>query len=460
MNPFIAGFVLFLGLGAATASAAVPNPTVIGPIPENAPPGDLSRDHTFFASEIVDDFGYMEEEFFIEGTANAYLTPPLTTGTIVSSGHPYVSRIVVRRPAKAQRFNGTVILEWLNVTTGMDVDSWLAGNAEHYMREGYAWIGVSAQRDGIHAPFTGLRDWNPARYGTLDVTNGGTLPDDELGYDIFSQAGQAVMSPVGVEPLGGLQAERIIARGASQSAFRLGIYYNSIQPLANLFDGFVLIIGPNSTVRMDLGVPVFQLHTETEAISIALGEFPPVQPDSDTHRTWQVAGSAHVDAAFSDNFIAHFERDFQLPWPLIVCDLPNAGFNDVRFHHVVNAAQEHLVRWVKDGTPPPIAPLIETVGPVVARDELGLALGGIRIADLEVPTAYNVGFNSGAHPFCPLLGPHVPFVEEMLDELYPTHGSYVKQVSAVVQDNLAAGYITKRDGRETLTEAARSDFGK
>jgi len=445
------------------AVAQVPNPTVTGPIPETAQPGDPSRDHTFFASEIVDEFGYVEEEFFIEGTANAYLTPPLATGTIISSGHPYRSRIVVRRPARAQRFNGTVIIEWLNVTSGLDIDSWLAGNAEHYMREGYAWVGVSVQRVGIHEPFSGLRDWNPARYGMLDVTDGGTLLDDELSHDVFSQAGQAVMSPVGVDPLGGLQAERIIASGTSQSADLMGGYYNSIQPLGNLFDAFMLITA-NPTVRTDLGVPVFKLHTETEAIFIALGvpfpPSPPVQPDTDVHRTWQVAGTSHVDAELSGNFIAHFERDFQLPWPLIVCTLPNAGFNGVRFHHVVNAAQEHLLRWVKDGTPPPIAPLIETIGPDVVRDELGLALGGIRIADLEVPTAYNVGFNSGAHPFCPLLGPHIPFDEDTLDALYPTHGSYVEQVSAVVQDNLAAGYITKRDARETRTEAAQSDFGK
>jgi hypothetical protein len=463
MKRNITGLIFLLCLGLPASSWAVPNPTVTGPIPSTAQAGDPSREHTFFANEIVGDFGYVEEEFFIEGTANAYLTPPLATGTIVSSGHPYVSRIVVRRPAKAQRFNGTVILEWLNVTTGMDADSWLAGNAEHYMREGYAWVGVSAQQDGIHAPFTGLRDWNPARYGALDLTDGGTLLDDALCYDVFSQAGQAVMNPVGVDPLGGLQAERIIARGASQSAFRLGIYYNSIQPLANLLDAFMLVLG-NSTVRMDLGVPVFKLHTETEAIFIALGvpfpPSPPLQPDTDIHRTWQVAGSGHVDAAFSVKFIAHFERDFQIPWPLLVCDLPNAGFNTVRFHHVVNAAQEHVVRWVKDGTPPPIAPLIETIGPVVARDELGLALGGIRIADLEVPTAFNVGFNSGTHPFCPILAPHIPFDEETLDELYPTHGSYIEQVGAVVQDNLEAGYITRRDARETLTEAARSDFGK
>ena len=66
-----------LAFTASPVWGEVPNPTVTGPIPENAAPGDPSHDYTFFTSEIVDDFGYVEEEFFIEGTANRYDTPPL-----------------------------------------------------------------------------------------------------------------------------------------------------------------------------------------------------------------------------------------------------------------------------------------------------------------------------------------------------------------------------------------------
>src|SRR5450631_474929 len=57
------------------------------------------------------------------------------------------------------------------------------------MREGYAWVGVSAQRVGIKQ----LNTWSPARYGTLSVEalnddpQGGTLDDrgDVLSWDIF-----------------------------------------------------------------------------------------------------------------------------------------------------------------------------------------------------------------------------------------------------------------------------------
>jgi hypothetical protein len=434
----------------------VPNPTVTGPIPENAPAGDPSHEYTFFTSEIVDSFGYVEEEFFIEGTANVYDTPPLATGSILSSDHPYKTRIVVRRPVKPQRFNGTVILEWQNVTAGYDIDaSWVGGSDEHFMREGYVWVGVSAQRVGVHQAFTGLRDWSPVRYGSLDVTDGGTILDDGLSYDIFSQAGQAVMNPVGVDPLSGLQPERILASGASQSAGRLVIYYNSIQPLASLFDAFFLLVG-GGTVRTDLGVPVFKLQSETEAIFIALG-FGSLQPDSDTHRTWQVAGTAHADGTFLEGVVENADRDSIPTAPPGLCDFPEGS--EVRFYHVGNAAHDHMVRWVNDGTPPPIAPLIDTIGPFIARDELGLALGGIRIADLEIPIALNTGSNGGPS-FCLLFGTNIPFDQETLDELYPNHGSYVDPVQSVVEGNLADGYIPQRDAQTTITDAAQSEIGK
>jgi hypothetical protein len=61
---------------------------------------------------------YVEEEYFFEGTATRYSTPPLATGGVVSTGHPYKTRMIVRRPASAERFNGIVVVEWVNVTAG------------------------------------------------------------------------------------------------------------------------------------------------------------------------------------------------------------------------------------------------------------------------------------------------------------------------------------------------------
>ena len=62
--------------------------------------------------------------------------------------------------------------------------------------------------------------WSPARYGTLDVTNGGKISGDALAADIYSQAGTAVRRVPAI--LGGLKPTHVIAAGQSQSAGRLG----------------------------------------------------------------------------------------------------------------------------------------------------------------------------------------------------------------------------------------------
>jgi len=133
-----------------------------------------------------------------------------------------------------------------------------------------------------------------------------------------------------------------------------------------------------------------------------------------------------------------------------------------RVGHVMNAAFDHLVRWVNDGVPPPSAPPIETtaVGPpaVAARDKHGNALGGIRLAEHAVPTARNTGVNSGAG-FCRLYGSHEPFDATTIGSLYPTHATYVTAVHDVTQRALKAGYILKVDADHTIAAAEKSSVG-
>jgi hypothetical protein len=129
-----------------------PNPVVIGPIRASVPPGDPSHDYPFFSTTAdLDRYGYVEEEFFIEGAANRYnISNPLATATIRDTGHPYRTRMIVRRPALPGGFNGTVVLELQNVAAGYDLDAGWAQSQEHLMRRGYAWVGVSALRSGVY----------------------------------------------------------------------------------------------------------------------------------------------------------------------------------------------------------------------------------------------------------------------------------------------------------------------
>jgi len=362
---FASLLTLAVALWAGVATAGVPIPVVTGPIPANAPPGDPSHDYPQLATSLdlgrpldLASLGYVEEEYFFSGTANAYSTPPLATGTIVSSGHPYKSRIIVRRPTSPAQFNGTVLVEWVNVTSGYNNDALFRSSQDHLVRAGYAYVGVSAQRVGVQVPPGGLTAWSPGRYGSLDVTDNGTITDDSLSYDIFSQAAQAIRTPQGVDMLAGLPVRRIIAIGASQSEGRLVTYHNSIHPLANVFDGYVLVLGLGGQLRTELGVKVFKVNTETDLLF--LGEVAARQPDSDHLRTWEVAGASHV--AFSDHArrVDLVTRDSLPPYTPWICDIQPALSHVARFQ-VLNAVYGHISRWISHGTPPPAAPRVDVV---------------------------------------------------------------------------------------------------
>ena len=60
----------------------------------------------------------------------------------------YKTRILVRRPTNPAHFNGTVLVEWMNVSAGESAPDWDFLNPM-LMRDGYAYVGVSAQALGV-----------------------------------------------------------------------------------------------------------------------------------------------------------------------------------------------------------------------------------------------------------------------------------------------------------------------
>ena len=163
-----------------------------------------------FGGPTVDfaQYGFLSEEFFLEGTAVRYR---LQEGTTASrdgkwavepcESAAYKTRFVVYRPTDPARFNGTVIVSWNNVSAGHDL---FGGESREILEEGYAFVGVTPQRVGVHgiAPMNlGLVDWDKERYGTLSI------PSDDYSFDIYTHAARAVGRdrPRGeLDPMGGL----------------------------------------------------------------------------------------------------------------------------------------------------------------------------------------------------------------------------------------------------------------
>jgi hypothetical protein len=458
----IAGSDVSAGL-AGRREAAVPAPTVTGPVPATVRPGDPSHNYPFGAAHVnLTEYGYREDEFFIEGRANEYTLNGVNTAAVASGPYAYKTRVIVRRPLSASRFNGTVIQEWNNVSSDDDQENDWLWSHQHLMREGYAYIGVSAQWRGIEK---GLKVFNPSRYGSLDADAGGKFRDRArvLSFDIFSQAAQAAKHPQGVALLGNLKVRNIIATGHSHN--HLYPYYNGIHPAAGVIDGFVFHGGgTGQDLRRDLKTPAFRLFSEREVIRAATRDL----PDGDYLRTWEVAGAAHADWDLVENLNAVMHRD--LPQSSDsetsgMCEKP--PLSRIPSRMVQYAVYDAMKTWIEKGKQPPVAPRIQLAAAgtgrggapgEIARDDNGNALGGIRLAQLAVPTATDTGENSGGQ-YCDILGSHIPFDSAKLDRMYPTHAGYVAAVERITEANLKAGYITKDGAEETIRLAKQAKVG-
>lgn len=444
----------------------IPTPTV--KLVPTGTIGGKDRDYPFFAMDMnLGKFGYVEEEFFFEGKANTYDTPSPSgvgnnliaagsTANVLTKGNPYKTRMVIYRPTDPSKFNGTTIVEWQNVSNGYDTPAQWFQQKDFILRNGYAWVEVSAQGGSITNATTGLKVWSPNRYGTLDVTNGGTVNGDLLSYDILSQAAKAVRSVPGV--MGGLQTKKLIAMGNSQSAGRLGVYLNGLQPLHKIFDGAILVVG-GPKMRTDLDIPIVKLLSESEIAGAMTNENPLLQPDSANFVTWQLAGTSHSEiygAAVRGTMLL---RDLSKT-------IGETGGVPTRsripYRYVANSAIDKIEKFIDKGTPLPRGkPMVVTNEsvPTVARDADGNVLGGVRMPDIDVPIATDVGYVSypGVTAY---IGGHIPFTKARLDALYPNHSTYVQKYTDAANAFVAQGFMVEQDAQEAISNAENSIIGE
>jgi len=481
---YFAILALATSVRATLAVAQVPSPMVEGPITGgNGTPFIAAT--TFDLAQV----GYMEEEYFISGTASAFTSASALTSDGIWTVTPgstatYKTRILVHRPVKRSKFKGTVVVEWLNVSAGLDAaPDWISAHTE-LIRDGFAWIGVSAQFVGVEGgaavqglPSMGLKQADPVRYGSL------SHPGDSFSYDIFSQAGQAVRQPAGLNPLGDLKVKKVIGAGESQSAFRLVTYINGVDPLAQIYDGFLVhsrggsgaalsqspqpgIALPNPTfIRNDVRVPVLTFETETDLVS--LGYFSNRQEDSDRFRLWEVAGTAHYDAYGLTVGMTDLGKSSSAA-DLIVTSTPIAGItcgspiNSGPQHFVLNAAFAALNKWVTKRKLPPQAPRLDVVAgspPTITRDVNGNAVSGIRTPSVDVPIAALSGLGQTGTAFCSLFGTTVPFDSSALAALYPKHNKYVSAVSKATNAAVKAGFLLGPDAKLIKSSAKAAAIG-
>ena len=428
--------------------------------------------------------GYREEEYFLEGIATKYR--PRAGSELGQDGRwdvepagaaPYRTRYVVYRPADDSAFNGTVLVSWNNVSAGFD--SYTVDSAE-ILESGYAYVAVTAQRAGVHGmgeqPM-GLIQTDPERYSTLSILS------DDYSFDIFTQAARTVSterSRSPIDALDGLDVRHLVAFGGSQSASRLGAYINAVQPIEGPFDAFLpyLYFGGGSPlevenqvfnpgaegmerpslpmircrIRDDLDTLVMVVNSEVEAISC----YPVRQPDTERYRCWEAAGTAHVSLQSMQKRATEMGQDQGVA---LVAALK--GINEVPLNPVLESAYRHLQEWLETGKAPPAQPFIEFGGdpPDVVRDEHGIARGGIRLPQVEVPLATNSAIPAPNNPLGFLGGSCIPFAPEKVIALYGGAEEYLAQFKQAARAAHEAGVILDRD-IEPLVREAESAFDR
>jgi hypothetical protein len=456
--------VLTAAVGAGlTAHAAeqVPGPTVTGPV-------GAGTGRPFPTSPVpLDTAGYTEQEYFLDGTATGYVqADPWGSdgrwGIRPAEQAPYRSRLLVRRPIDPARFNGTVVVEWLDLPGGVDIDPDFLYTHGELLRAGYAWVGVSAQQQGV----TTLRRVDPERYAGL------THPGDTFSYSIYSQAAQVLRHPAGADPLGGLRPRILIGDGYSGSSTRLVTYLNAVQPVDRLFSGFLVhsrwaksapisqppqASQPSPSIvytRTDDSAPVLTVETETEILQTHpsfpnLDYYPVSQPDSRRFRLWEVPGTSHVDATLDALLTAESGS------PPTPCTQPA---NNGQESAVMSAALAQLNRWIRTGVPAPTARRIQVspAATAIIRDGDGNALGGVRTPALDAPIATLTGAgNSGTNQQCEIEGTTTPLSPARLKALYSTHEAYVTAVVQAASAGVIAGFLLPPDAADIVKTATR-----
>lgn len=514
--------LFLLSLAVAQPAAARPCGQVVpctpitleGPIPSPLTGDPAAIAHNPLAgNRQVEAFpGYVQEEFFFAGDVDVfdYDQHPGERGAFpgerlvaVQSDVPYKTRMVVLRPAKAKKFNGTVVVEFMNSTGGRDNAVMWTVSAGYFTREGAVFIGVTTS--GNQAMAYLRNGCGPAPFfpscGTRYSSNGLVISNNGQEYEIISQLVTALKSGIPNQiplPTNFPSVERVFVTGESQQggsaltyatqfhfpavdghlvlsasgarALRSGL--PTCSPTSPPYPGCVAV-PTNRLIRTDLPVPVYQVLAEND-VQVAAR-----QNDTDKYRLIEIAGGAHnTDHTQPVPGTSYTLGDFCVNLSNTLASGPIFG------SHVVSAYFENMRDQVDGGiSPPSVERIAKDAAGVTLRDELGNPLGGARLPEMDVPTnEYFSPFNTGKpvcaagqdpgsppvcipQPFaliglaCALSGSYRPLAPEVIEELYPDHDTYVQGITQKTLDRVADRTLLQEEGLLHIKAAAQSDVG-
>ena len=432
---------------------------------------------------IFSDKGYVEEEYFVYGTANVY-EEKNGQAVVKFANAPYVNRFLVRRPADVSKASGRIAVEILNATSGLDIDRTWVLCKEQMMREGDLYIGITSKPSSLRP----LHKFGPQRYQELYWSNpnpahlpleaiegskfsGAYEQDSEMGlfWDMLSDLGEAIRAQG--EFLGGVKPKKIYLIGWSQSCGYIIRYLNDFAYPGKgfAFDGYFAAGGvrkktpplnqyewgslPSEPGNIIQGVNVPYIMMQTESENADLGNGETKIPDSDDPqmmtRTYEVAGATHDTEYSMKTYYGNAEDEFKVG---ILLDYPGEEplSNNFPYELAFSAAYAHMCRWAEEGAlPPKVEPITLDFAGRNLRDLFGNAVGGWRLPPVDLPVCT---YYPHCTPVIPsengrlsIFGCRFPLSQEQLVEMYGTLDEYKERVEKAAEGCVQKGLLLEAD---------------
>lgn len=408
--------------------------------------------------------GYVEEEFVQEGKAAVYrYVDDENEGRELAIALPaetYRTRLLVRRPASPEQFNGTVYVEILNPTAGWDGDPFWQNTHDYMMRGGAAYVGISSKPVTVNF----LRDtWgeapgfvkrNRSRYASLLMPYFGQVWDVITDTLTLLRAEDSLTNP-----LKDLVVQRVILVGYSQSVDFQVTYANHFHQ-DELVSGYFLAAGGEAAKRINVldgeeehasgdarnkisvAAPVVRFQTQTEVLNFGAYRVRQHEPADPQVRFYEMAGGAHVDVLTGQIGGKSMARDLLASSFSGGCEL---AINPVPIGVVQSALLKVLNQWL-DGVTPPESQFItlDESKSALMLDADGNAMGGLRPPALSAPLGQYLGSNKGAG-FCYLIGGFLPFTGEQLMQRYGTRAALIDQYQAAIHESVRNRFLLPED---------------
>ena len=473
------------------------------PVPEGKHPFAAAAGKCRF-----DEIGYVEDEYFMSGTANVYGEDASQNPGVEIPDAPYTTRLLIRRPQDVKRFSGNVVIEVLNATAMLDIDRMWVDTWKFFTRNGDIYIGISSKGQVVDS----LKRFDAERYAPINWNNPDRsrtpLPEVKdrpmmfmeqyesgLFWDMLIDLARLVRTEEEKNPLaayvsGNTQKNLVFLTGWSQSGGYIARILHSfahqpeIEKDGSLFDGYLLAGCGVSDAPMNAystafrfgrsGIPmgsilgsrepVIAVNTESEnKYAFWYGDFD--EPEF-KFRTWQIPASSHdTDYNLIEYYEGYQREDLNKIGITNVWEGCEGEPMDCPYEPIFNAAFYHLYNWARYDIPAPHAPKIETrIVPrpnstngffgnsvINVTDAFGNAVGGIRHPAVDCPTGTYTSFSKRADGTVQEMFGHVmPFAPEQLKALYGSLEHYRSLVEESTDNAIAKGFVLAEDRDELI----------